>query len=189
MHFNNEFIITNWQCIKTWVSFCRFVPSSFWGCRTTISIRIPRTFINSQSQEIHRLTSLPFEWVLSFPKDPRAEMGLQEEIPLARSGCVDSLRDLPTPFTDWLTKLSKFTFEFISTLFHPSNIRASIVCVSKPCSFIYILFEIPFVFLYNVKSYLFISILNSYLFHFNGFPFICIYAISLFLFLTLLMLI
>ena len=117
MHFKNY---NNNLTIHKNLSF--FVQAcSFWGCCTMNFVEFPRTSISSQSQEIHRLTSLPFQWVLSFPKDPRAEWGCRKKHPSTIRVCRIT-KGLPTPFTP--DEPNSLQSPSASAFSHPSNIRA-----------------------------------------------------------------
>ena len=117
MHFKNRNYNNNLTIHKN-LSF--FVQArSFWSCRTTNFVKLPRTSISSQSKEIHRLTSLPFQWVLSFPKDPWAEWGIRK-YPSMISVCRIT-KGLPTPSTP--NKPNSLQPPFASAFSHPSNIR------------------------------------------------------------------
>ena len=108
---------------------------SFRGCRTTNFVRFPRTTISSQSPEIHRLTSLPFQWVLSFPEDPRAEWGCRKKYPSTIRVCRIT-KGLPTLFTP--DEPNSPQSPSASAFSHPSNIMVKSISISKPYPFIYI---------------------------------------------------
>ena len=95
----------------------------------------------SQCQEIHRLTSLPFQWVLSFPKDPRAEWGCWKKYPSMIRVCRIT-KGLPTLFTP--DETNSLQPPSASAFSHPSNIRVKSIPLLKPYLFIYILLHYYF---------------------------------------------
>ena len=134
---------------------------SVWGYRTTDSVRFPRTSISSQSPMIHRLTSLPFQWVLFFPKDPRAEWGCRKKYP-STIKCVESLQGPPNPVhTD---KPNSLQLPSASPFSHPSNLRVKSPFLQTLPRYLY--------HFHNVKLLslllFFYSYLNLFLLYFNG---------------------
>ena len=125
-------------------------------------IRFARTSISSQSQEIHRLTSLPFQWVLSFPKDPRAEWGCRKKYPNTIRVCRIT-KGLPTLFTP--DEPNYLQSPPASAFSHPSNIRVKKTPFIQTLPFhLYRSFFLRF--MHNVKLlFLFILILDSFLFY------------------------
>ena len=137
-------------------------------------VKFPRTSISSQSQEIHRLTSLPCQWVLSFPKDPRVEWGCRKKYPSTIKVCRITNR-LPTLFTP--DEPNSLQSPSASPFSHPSNIRVKIPPYPNPTS-LFILFCI-IIFIYSYFEFFLFYFISTDPCDMHLCNFICIYAMCL----------